>query len=149
MGHRGTLKERGFELAVGWLCAIFYVYTIMDGVRSAGRSVSVDLSQVGIITHSCAPVVSVALWVATTLFGILTCILLIIGLGEYAASFSWFVVIPVPILACLSALATTEPARTDVDGVIATLFYFAMMALALLVFAVAHAARRREIVYRR
>ncbi len=140
-----SLRWRRIEVVIGWGLFISYAYGFLACLRNA--RVDNGPTHIDIIMHSIAPLTSLMLWVAVMLFAMFSCISLIIGANDYASGFSWVPLCIMPVLAGLGALAPIEASWTDVDGVIASLYYLILFGLTLALRLVSHYAHQRDIFY--
>lgn len=144
MEHRSSsLKWRRIEVAIGWLLLVTYVFV------SYARNVHLDgeLTQSEIIMHSIVPFLSLLLWIMMMMFAVISCLSLIIGVNDVAASFSWVPILVLPVMAGLSALAPLEASWTNADGFIASLYYLIMFGLAVAARITTYCAYRRTRFY--
>ena len=140
-----SLKWRRIEVAIGWLLLATYVW----GFVSYAKNVHLDgeLTQSEIIMHSIVPFLSLLLWIMMMMFAVISCLSLIIGVNDVAASFSWVPILVLPVIAGLSALAPLEASWTNVDGFIASLYYLIMFGLAVAARITTYFAYRRMRFY--
>lgn len=138
-----SLKWRRIEVAIGWLLLVTYVFV------SYARNVHLDgeLTQSEIIMHSIVPFLSLLLWIMMMMFAVISCLSLIIGVNDVAASFSWVPILVLPVMAGLSALAPLEASWTNADGFIASLYYLIMFGLAVATRITTYCAYRRTRFY--
>lgn len=142
MEHRSSsLKWRRIEVAIGWLLLATYVWGFVN-VRVDG-----ELTQSEIIMHSIVPFLSLLLWIMMMMFAVISCLSLIIGVNDVAASFSWVPILVLPVMAGLSALAPLEASWTNADGFIASLYYLIMFGLAVAARITTYCAYRRTRFY--
>lgn len=148
MKQRGsTLRERSVVVLLGWLGALFYIFTFVDFVRGMRRPVSGDLAQADIVLHSCVPILSLAVWLGMTMLAIVACVMLIVGAYEYVGGFAWIVLFSIPVLAGLSALVPAKPGWTDIHSIYSSLYYILEAAVAVVLVMVVRAAQRVEKTY--